>query len=89
MEAVGDSIEVLLDGGIRRGSDILVALALGARCVLAGRTPLWGLAAGGWEGAAEVLRLLREEVEVGRHLLGCRSPADVTDAHVARAWPLI
>ncbi len=85
VEAVGDRIEVLLDGGIRRGSDILVALALGARCVLAGRTPLWGLAAGGWEGAAEVLRLLAGEVEVGLHLLGCRTPVEVTSAHVTRA----
>jgi isopentenyl diphosphate isomerase/L-lactate dehydrogenase-like FMN-dependent dehydrogenase len=89
VDAVGDRIEVLVDGGIRRGSDILVALGLGARAVLAGRTPLWGLAADGWEGAAEVLRLLREEVEIGLHLLGCRSPADVTGAHVARAGPLI
>jgi 4-hydroxymandelate oxidase len=89
VDAVGDRIEVLVDGGIRRGSDILVALGLGARAVLAGRTPLWGLAAGGWEGAAEVLRLLREEVEIGLHLLGCRNPTDVTGAHVARAEPLI
>lgn len=84
VDAVGDRVEVLVDGGIRRGSDVLVALALGARAVLAGRTPLWGLAAGGWEGAAEVLRLLREEVEVAFHLLGCRTPADVTPAHVTR-----
>ncbi len=89
VDAVGDRIEVLVDGGIRRGSDILVALGLGARAVLAGRTPLWGLAAGGWEGAAEVLRLLGEEVEIGLHLLGCRTSADVTGAHVARAEPLI
>ena len=81
--AAGGRLDVLVDGGVRRGSDILVALALGARAVLAGRTPVWGLAAGGEEGATEVLRLLREEVEVGLHLLGCRTPADVSQAHVA------
>jgi 4-hydroxymandelate oxidase len=82
--AVGDRIDVLVDGGIRRGSDVLVALALGARAVLAGRTPLWGLAAGGEDGAAEVLRLLVEEVAVGLHLLGCRTPADLGEHHVRR-----
>lgn len=85
VDAVGDRVEVLLDGGIRRGSDVLVALALGARAVLAGRLPVWGLAAGGHETAAEVLRLLREEVEIGLHLLGCRTALDVGSHHVARA----
>jgi isopentenyl diphosphate isomerase/L-lactate dehydrogenase-like FMN-dependent dehydrogenase len=74
---------VLVDGGIRRGSDILVALALGARAVMAGRMPLWGLAAGGEAGATEVLQLLRDEVEIGLHLLGCAAPGEVTRAHVA------
>jgi 4-hydroxymandelate oxidase len=83
VDAVGDRLDVLVDGGVRRGADVLVALALGARAVLAGRTPLWGLAAGGEEGATEVLRLLREEIEVGLHLLGCRTPADVGPQHVA------
>ena len=84
VDAAGERLEVLVDGGIRRGSDVLVALALGARAVLVGRTALWGLAAAGEQGAAEVLQLLREEIEIGLHLLGCRSPADVTRAHVAR-----
>jgi isopentenyl diphosphate isomerase/L-lactate dehydrogenase-like FMN-dependent dehydrogenase len=82
VDAAGDRLEVLLDGGIRRGSDVLVALAHGARAVLAGRTPLWGLAARGEEGAAEVLALLVEEVRVGLHLLGCRSPGEIGRAHV-------
>ena len=73
VEAVGERLCVLVDGGIRRGSDVLVALALGARAVLVGRTALWGLAAAGEQGAAEVLQLLREEIEIGLHLLGCRS----------------
>jgi len=80
--AVAGRAEVLLDGGVRRGTDALKALALGARAVLIGRAMLWGLAVGGEEGVAHVLRLLRAEVELGLGLLGCRSPADVTRAHV-------
>ena len=79
--AVGDRLEVLVDGGVRRGADILVALALGARAVLAGRMPLWGLAAGGREGARTVLELLREELEISMHLTGCRGVHEV-DASV-------
>jgi isopentenyl diphosphate isomerase/L-lactate dehydrogenase-like FMN-dependent dehydrogenase len=85
VEAVGGRVEVLVDGGIRRGVDVLKALALGARATLSGRAVLWGLAAGGEEGAARVLALLREEIELGLKLLGCQSPEDVTRAHVRRA----
>jgi isopentenyl diphosphate isomerase/L-lactate dehydrogenase-like FMN-dependent dehydrogenase len=85
VEAADGRIEVLLDGGIRRGTDVVKALALGARAVLAGRAPLWGLAAGGEEGAAGVLELFRAETALALQLTGCRSPADVTRAHVARA----
>jgi 4-hydroxymandelate oxidase len=80
--AVDGRAEVLLDGGVRRGTDVLKALALGARAVLIGRAMLWGLAAAGEQGVADVLRLLRDEVELGLALLGCASPADVTRAHV-------
>jgi isopentenyl diphosphate isomerase/L-lactate dehydrogenase-like FMN-dependent dehydrogenase len=83
--AVGERVEVLVDGGIRRGTDVLKALALGARATLAGRAVLFGLAAGGEQGAADVLRLLRDELELGLKLLGCTSPAEVTSAHVRRA----
>jgi isopentenyl diphosphate isomerase/L-lactate dehydrogenase-like FMN-dependent dehydrogenase len=83
VEAVGGRCEVLVDGGIRRGSDVLVALALGARAVLVGRAPLWGLAARGEVGARHVLDILRDEIELGLTLLGCPTPADVTRAHVA------
>jgi isopentenyl diphosphate isomerase/L-lactate dehydrogenase-like FMN-dependent dehydrogenase len=83
-ETVDGRGEVLVDGGIRRGTDVLRALALGARAVLVGRAPLWGLAAAGEEGALGVLRLLREEVEAGLSLLGCTRPEEVSRAHVAR-----
>jgi isopentenyl diphosphate isomerase/L-lactate dehydrogenase-like FMN-dependent dehydrogenase len=82
VEAVDGRAEVLLDGGVRRGTDVLKALALGARAVLIGRAMVWGLAAAGEEGVTDVLRLLRDEVELGLALLGCPSPANVTRAHV-------
>jgi isopentenyl diphosphate isomerase/L-lactate dehydrogenase-like FMN-dependent dehydrogenase len=83
VEAVAGRAEVYVDGGVRRGTDVLVALALGARAVLVGRPVLWGLAAGGEAGVLRVLELLREEVELGLTLLGTPTPADVTRAHVA------
>jgi isopentenyl diphosphate isomerase/L-lactate dehydrogenase-like FMN-dependent dehydrogenase len=73
---------VLVDGGIRRGTDVVTCLALGARAVLAGRGPLWGLAVGGERGALRVLEILRDEVELALTLLGCSAPADVTAEHV-------
>ncbi len=83
-EAVDGRIEVLLDGGIRRGADVVKALALGARAVLAGRAPLWGLAVGGEAGARQVLELLREEILLALKLVGCTSPADVPADRVGR-----
>ncbi len=82
VDAVAGRAEVLLDGGVRRGTDVLKALALGARAVLIGRAMVWGLAVAGEEGVASVLRMFREEVELGLALLGCASPADVSRAHV-------
>lgn len=87
VEAVGERVEVLMDGGIRRGTDVVKALALGARAVLAGRAPLWGLAVAGEEGVRNVLELLRAELLLALQLLGCPSPADVTRAHVAPSRP--
>lgn len=85
VEAAGDRLVVLMDGGIRRGADVVKALALGAQAVLAGRPPLWGLGAGGEEGAQRVLELLRDELELALALCGCTSPVEVTRGHVGRA----
>jgi isopentenyl diphosphate isomerase/L-lactate dehydrogenase-like FMN-dependent dehydrogenase len=85
VEAAGDRLVVLMDGGIRRGADVVKALALGAQAVLAGRPPLWGLGAGGADGAQSVLELLRDELELALALCGCTSPSEVSRAHVARA----
>lgn len=70
VRAVGDEVDVLLDGGIRRGSDVVKALALGARAVMVGRAPLWGLAANGQAGVENVLDLLRSGIETTLRALG-------------------
>jgi 4-hydroxymandelate oxidase len=82
VEAVAGRIEIYVDGGVRRGSDAVKALALGARAVLVGRAPLWGLACDGEAGARRVLELLRDEVELALALCGCTSPEAVTRAHL-------
>ncbi|UZF94901.1 alpha-hydroxy acid oxidase [Bosea sp. NBC_00550] len=76
--AAGGKGSVLLDSGIRRGSDIAKALALGAHAVLAGRAPLYGVAAGGEAGAYHVLSLLQSELDRTMALTGCRSVAELT-----------
>jgi len=85
VEAVDGRVEVLVDGGVRRGTDVVRALALGAKAVLAGRAPLWGLAVDGEAGARRVLELLRDEIRLALQLVGCCTPADVTRTHVERA----
>jgi isopentenyl diphosphate isomerase/L-lactate dehydrogenase-like FMN-dependent dehydrogenase len=82
VDAVAGRLEVYVDGGIRRGSDAVKALALGARAVLAGRAPLWGLACDGEAGARRVLDLLRDEIELALALCGATSPDAVTAAHI-------
>ncbi|CAN5534148.1 mycofactocin biosynthesis FMN-dependent deaminase MftD [soil metagenome] len=90
-EAVGDQIEVLLDGGIRRGSDVVKALALGARAVMIGRAYLWGLAANGQAGVENVLDVLRGGIDsallgLGRSSISELGPQDlVMAADFARA----
>ena len=82
VEAVAGRLEVYVDGGVRRGSDVVKALALGARAALAGRPPLWGLACEGEAGARRVLELLRDEIELALALCGCTAPGSVTREHV-------
>ena len=87
VEAVAGRAEVYLDGGVRRGTDVVTALALGARAVLVGRPVLYGLALGGAKGVSQVLEILRDEVENALALLGCRSPAEVAREHVVTGFP--
>ena len=77
---VGDRAEIYLDGGVRRGSDIAKALALGARAVMLGRASLYGVAAGGEAGAARALAILREEFDRCLALIGCPVAADLNEA---------
>jgi len=85
--AVAGRSEVWVDGGVRRGLDIAIALALGARGVLLGRPILWALAAGGQAGVERALAILREEFEITLALLGTPTPAAITRGHVTRAAP--
>ncbi len=82
VDAVGDQIEVVLDGGIRRGSDVVKAVALGARAVLIGRAYLWGLAANGQAGVENVLDILRGGIDsallgLGRSSIHELDPSDL------------
>jgi isopentenyl diphosphate isomerase/L-lactate dehydrogenase-like FMN-dependent dehydrogenase len=86
-DAVGGRCEIYVDGGVRRGTDVLKALALGARAAFAGRAFACGLAVGGEQGVADVLSILREELELGLGLLGCTSPEEVSRSHVEPAVP--
>jgi isopentenyl diphosphate isomerase/L-lactate dehydrogenase-like FMN-dependent dehydrogenase len=87
VEAVAGRCEVYVDGGIRRGTDVLKALALGARAALVARPVAAGLALGGEAGVARVLEIFRAEIEVGLALLGCTTPEQVSRSHVAATVP--
>jgi 4-hydroxymandelate oxidase len=78
VDAIAGRGEVYLDGGIRRGSDVVKAIALGARAVFVGRPVLWGLAAGGQAGVAAALGMLRRELDLAFALCGCPDVASVT-----------
>jgi 4-hydroxymandelate oxidase len=78
VDAVGDDMPILLDGGIRRGTDAMKALAMGAKAVLVGRPVLWGLAAGGQQGVEKALSILREELDNAMALSGCRNLKELT-----------
>jgi isopentenyl diphosphate isomerase/L-lactate dehydrogenase-like FMN-dependent dehydrogenase len=84
VEAVGDDLEVLVDGGVRRGTDVVKALALGARAVLVGRPTTWALASGGEDGVRAMLALLQDEIAVALALCGCAAPAEARALEVGR-----
>jgi len=88
--AVKGQAEVLMDGGVRRGSDIVKAICLGARAVLVGRAYAYGLAAAGPQGVARALQILRADVERTLRLLGCASIADLNRSYidVPNTWPV-
>jgi 4-hydroxymandelate oxidase len=77
-DAVGDRAEVIVDGGIRRGVDVVKAIALGARAVQIGRPIVWGLVVDGEEGVADVLSLLHDEFDLAMALCGCRSVSEIS-----------
>ena len=85
VEAAAGRCEVYVDGGFRRGTDVVKALALGARAVFVARPIAAGLAVGGEAGVARVLELFRDEIALALGLLGCARPEEVTRAHVQRA----
>lgn len=87
VEALQGALPVLVDGGIRRGTDVLKAMALGASAVLIGRPAVYGLAHGGAQGVAQVLRLLRDELEIAMALTGCATLADATPALLRSEFP--
>jgi pre-mycofactocin synthase len=82
VEAVGDQVEILLDGGVRRGGDVVKALALGARAVMIGRAYLWGLAANGQAGVENVLDILHGGIDSALFGLGRNSVRELTSADV-------
>lgn len=83
VDAVGDQVEILLDGGVRRGTDVLKAIALGARAVLVGRPVLWGLTLDGEAGVLAVLEHLKKEIDLAMALAGCPTINDIDAALVA------
>ena len=87
VQAVGGAVPVVVDGGIRRGTDVLKAMALGASAVLVGRPAIWGLANAGAAGVAHVLRLLRDELEIAMALTGCATLADASPALLNAGLP--
>lgn len=87
VDAVEDKVPILLDSGIRRGTDVFKAIALGAKAVLTGRPVLWGLAVCGEDGALEVLEMLRNELKLTMQLSGCPTVKDITPDMVRHKSP--
>lgn len=82
VEAVGDQVEILLDSGVRRGSDVIKAVAMGARAVMIGRAHLWALAARGEAGVSEILEVFRRGIIQGLRATGVGNIADLGGSHV-------
>ena len=87
VEVVGDKAEIILDGGIQRGTDVLKALALGAKAVAIGKLQGWGMAADGKDGVVRVLEILEEEIRVSMGLLGITSIDQLNDSYLCPAEP--
>jgi 4-hydroxymandelate oxidase len=85
VDEAGDELDILVDGGIRRGTDVVKALALGARAVMVGRPVLWGLAVGGEEGVRRVLELLLADIDTALALAGAPRAAELDRSWVQRA----
>ena len=88
-EAVGGSIEIYIDGGIRRGSDVIKAIALGATACLIGRPYLYGLAAGGEEGVCRSLEILQQEMVRVMKLIGCSDIKELNESYVEKVEALV
>ena len=84
-DAIAGRAAIILDGGVRRGTDVLKAIAMGADAVAVGRPQLWGLAADGSAGVRRVLEMLRDELSLAMALAGCRSLAEITPDLLARS----
>jgi 4-hydroxymandelate oxidase len=84
VDAAGDLCEIYVDGGIRRGSDVLKAIALGARAVLVGRPILWGLSVGGEQGVVRILEILKRELDEAMLLCGCSKLAEINRSLLER-----
>jgi L-lactate dehydrogenase (cytochrome) len=84
VEAVNGRVEVLMDGGIRRGSHVVKALCLGARAVLVGRAYAWGLGAAGAPGVTRAIEILRADIVRTLKLLGCGAVKDLDRSYVDR-----
>ena len=82
--AVGDRVELILDGGVRRGADVVKALSSGARAVMIGRAYLFGLGAGGQAGVERALQLLTEEIRRTLMLIGCKSIKELEGKYVRK-----
>lgn len=82
VEAVGDKVPVLVDGGIRRGTDVIKCLALGAKAVLVGRPMLYALTLGGQKGVEDALSMLKDELELSMALLGVRCLEEITESYL-------